>query len=139
MIPRIILVCLCFIVIPFQAMACSCTNDSFTDQASLKNINKAELIFEGSFVSIKDAIDAQYFSEVSFRIDTPYKGTNETQSVMAYVDTKTSCGITLMQLEKQTLFMLYTHKGKYVLAGQCGSYITDADRIALKRGDYLPK
>ena len=137
---RLVIVFLCFFsFIPVQAMACSCTQDSFTDEASQKNISKAAFIFEGDAVKIKKTVVAQYFSEVTFRIDALYKGDEDVQDVKALVDTKTSCGLTSDQLRRQTFFMLYAHKDQYILAGHCGTHISESDRALLKRGAYLIK
>lgn len=138
MITRFILLCL--ILLPTQAMACSCTQDSFTDAASQKNVARASLIFTGEVLEIKDSEDIPYFSEIKISLDKLHKGGgDEVGEVNAFADTATSCGITHSQIKKQTFFMLYTHKGQYVVASGCGNYISQADRTALERGDYLPK
>ena len=129
-----ILIILCTILfIPAQAMACSCTQDSFSQNASQKNISKALYIFEGGAVKIKEKTVANYFSEVTFRVDTLYKGYDNPENIKALVDVKSSCGTTIAQLRKQKLFMLYAFKGSNILAGQCGSYISDADKAAIKK------
>tara|TARA_R110002095_G_scaffold154866_5_gene134513 strand:- start:598 stop:1023 length:426 start_codon:yes stop_codon:yes gene_type:complete len=137
MVIRLILTCLVLIALPFQAMACSCTPDNFTEAASIKHIAAATLIFKGTALNAKNAIGAKYFSEVNFQVDTVYKGTETRKTVMAYVDTRTSCGIAPSELKNKRLFMFYDIKREYVLAAQCGDYISDADKAALQRGDYL--
>lgn len=139
MIARFILVCLCWVILPVQAMACSCTEESFTDAASQKNIARAALIFTGEVLEVKNSEDIPYFSEIKISLDKLHKGSGEVGEVNAFVDTATSCGITHSQIKKQTFFMLYTHKGQYVVASGCGNYISETDSAALKRGDYLPE
>jgi len=137
---RIFIILFAALFIPVQAMACSCTQDSFSQEASEKNIAKALYIFEGGAVKIKEKTVANYFSEVTFRVDTLYKGHDKPENIKALVDIKSSCGTTLGQLRSQTLFMLYAFKGSYILAGQCGSYISDADKAAMKKAyDALQK
>lgn len=130
---RILIILFTILFIPAQAMACSCTQDSFSQDASQKNIAKALYIFEGSAVKIKEKTVANYFSEVTFRVDKLYKGYDNPENIKVLVDVKSSCGITLGQLRKQTLFMLYAFKGNNILAGQCGSYISDTDKDALQK------
>ena len=140
MITRFIIVCLCLFILPVQAMACSCTEESFTSEASQKNITRAALIFTGEVLEVKDSEDIPYFSEIKISLDKLHKGGGgEVGEVNAFADTATSCGTTHSQIKKQTFFMLYTHKGQYVVASGCGNYISQADRTALERGEYLPK
>lgn len=139
MITRFIIVCVCVIMLPVQAMACSCTQESFTDAASQKNIARAALIFTGQVIDVKNSEDIPYFSEIKISLDKLHKGSGEVGEVNAFADTATSCGTTHSQIKKQTFFVLYTHKGQYVLASGCGNYISETDKTALERGDYLPK
>ncbi len=122
---------------PSSLMACSCSADSFTDNASRKNIKKAALIFEGKTLNISKAKGTSNFSEVNIRVDRIYKGEEQNKTILVYADTKTSCGILPLPLKKQKFFMIYRVDNRYILASGCGAYISDNDMSALKNGDYL--
>ncbi len=122
---------------PLQAMACSCSVDSSSEEASKKNIKKAALIFEGRTLKITESDGDMDFSEINIRIDKIFKGDEKNKEITVYADTKTSCGILPLPLKKQKFFMLYKLRGKYVLASGCGAYISDKDMNALKKGAYI--
>jgi len=135
---RLFYVCLlAAIFFPFQVMACSCSADSFTDEASQKNIKKSSLIFEGRTLNISNPMENSNFSEIEIVIEKIFKGAETKKQIMVYADTETSCGILPLPLKKQKFFMLYKVSNRYVLASGCGAYISDADMKALKNGDYL--
>ena len=135
---RLFFICLFLTAIfPFQVMACSCPADSFTDEASQKNIKKSALIFEGRTLNISNPMEKSNFSEIDIVIEKIFKGSEVNKQIMVYADTETSCGILPLPLKKQKFFMLYKVSNRYVLASGCGAYISDTDMKALKKGDYL--
>ena len=129
---------LTFILTSAQAYACSCTEDSFTDEASHSNIAKAALIVEGSLHSISLPSGDEVLSIAEINIDKILKGKFEKERIGVYVDTSTSCGTPPEQLNMQKLFVLYPYEEQKVIADICSGYISTTHRVMLQIGEYAP-
>lgn len=133
-----------------NAWACSCMQDP---DASQKNIENAVLIFEGSTESIGYLPPGETYAKAKFSVDAVYRQSaegvlripedpNGEKIVYAYVDIRTSCGLSSEALKLQTLFSVVKsddNPKKYMLATGCSGYISDDDLVALKKGEYLTK
>ena len=134
---------LVFCSIPMQqAAACSCAIDSFGPIASKNNIARAKYIVEGrvTFVAPEDQPkDEAYKNLTAFGITVSrtLKGDDLTM-LAAYAFTKTTCGLSIENLKRQTFFILYPKGEDLVLAASCESHIEPKDRQSLMYGNYKP-
>lgn len=131
-----------FIFTAQNVLACSCMADDFGPQASKKNIARAKFIVEGrvSFVAPEDEEKSKEFKGLTaFGITVGHMLKGEDLPMLAaYALTKSTCGVSVESLKRQTFFVLYARGEDLVLAASCESYIAPKDRIALMHGNYKP-
>ncbi|MCB1839300.1 MAG: hypothetical protein KDI61_03415 [Alphaproteobacteria bacterium] len=151
---RFLLLTLALLCAPVSAFACECTKDAFTPQASRENIAAAKYIVAGRTIGLEKNPDTPSdntdqnrlppqpsknpaFSKLTVDVQKLFRGKKNRKTLTVYADTGTSCGAAPDQLAKTTLFIVREVKGDLVLADQCGYYLTDEDRDALVRGDFM--
>lgn len=150
---RFLVVSLVICVLAFsaagQALACSCTQEAFSPEASKRNVARAIYIVEGAVINVTPNPPTEdqrglaglspsrnpNFAKIEVKIGNLLKG-GETETFSAYADVRTSCGTTPENLPTQKFFVVYSYRGDFVVGDHCGSYISPEDRVLLGRGIY---